>query len=409
MTVASEIKRESSESRTDVIHFGDVNMANVVLQSAGNNNPIDFIDIILDLLTSTELASTTDYIVDNATSAHITYTNPAPTNRTIVFSGTGLNTGSGTITGLDYKLNGTKLFTITDLALSASALDHVVDSYRNDQIPDTAALVALFKGVGWNIDLSGNALFSTFNGTGGNDTVQLGSATNIVYLDGGNDDFDLGAGDDVVYYLGGLGYREEGSVHIDGGTGHDRLTFTEGSDALVPYITEGMTIDLSGPIALQYFTITVENVEQISGTKFADIFVGTNKDEGMGGAGGGDEFTGGGGLDTLYGGTDAEDVFIYSKPSNSVGKNRDVIMNYEHNMDFFDLSRLHPETKNDSFTLVGEDALRKAGDLHFIQHNERGHDNDYTLIEANIDKKGKPDLQIEIHGLVDLTGGDFQL
>ena len=139
------------------------------------------------------------------------------------------------------------------------------------------------------------------------------------------------------------------------------------------------------------------------------IYGGAAREEFDGGTGF-DRISGGKGGDILTGGADG-DTFVYNTLKDSTVKpaGRDTITDFEHQLDRIDLSHLHPNTKNDEFRFVGDGALKRAGDLHFILHDAAGTKNDYTIVEGTVDANSRADFQIKLTGLITLSANDFIL
>lgn len=330
----------------------------------------------------------------------------------IDFTGSGLNSG-GTITGFTVSYQGTEEFTASgsDLMLSGANMGNAVG--------DTDLLKTLFGGISWNVDFSSSDIGVHFNGTGGNDTVKLTSNADVYGLDGGDDLVNLGDGDDTIIYYSVLGYSAAGTVKLDAGNGDDTLdlsgvTGNIYSDEVPTPLSHGLTINLNATtLDFGDFTLKYSNIESIIGTTFADNIIGTKGADVLMGGGaesGFDKFTGGGGLDDLWGTLGSEDRFLYTKAGDSkFGKNHDYILSFDHGMDKIDLSKLHPDTDNDHFTFVGSKKLAHAGDLHVVFHPGHAIFPSHTMVEANIDGKGGPDLQIQVACEEQLTKGDFML
>lgn len=126
----------------------------------------------------------------------------------------------------------------------------------------------------------------------GNDTF-TGSSVGDVILYGAN------KGDDKIYGMGGNDYimGSDGRNFIDGGKGDkDVLTYS-----MIHYEqgVKGVKVDLSRGEAINPWgkKDTITGIEDVRGTKFADTFIGTGKNEHFGGLEGNDTFTGGKGKD----------------------------------------------------------------------------------------------------------------
>ena len=130
-------------------------------------------------------------------------------------------------------------------------------------------------------------------------------------------DFDAAGGDDQLYGLGGNDLLEvaAGNHILDGGSDNDTLSF----NALGFALPNGVTVSLALQGAAQVTGIgsmTISNVENLSGTSFDDSLTGDGNANGLYGAGGNDNLSGGAGDDRLYG--DAI-VSAYDSTGNTVG------------------------------------------------------------------------------------------
>ncbi len=209
--------------------------------------------------------------------------------------------------------------------------------------------------------------------------------------------------------------------------------------------------DLGGVVHTGAFTITVLNVDpevvggntaanKLVGGAFADTFSGDGGADTLRGQGGNDKLFGGSGNDTLIGeggndilsgdvGADQltgglgrdmmtgganRDVFDFNALG-EMGKNsatRDVIKDFQHSIDDFDLSTIDAMSGpgNQKFSFIGTNAFTGVkGQLHWFQQNFVGTANDKTIVEGDVNGDGKADFQIEITGLKVLTKGDFIL
>ena len=130
-------------------------------------------------------------------------------------------------------------------------------------------------------------------------------------------DFDGAGGDDQLYGLGGNDLLEvaAGNHILDGGSGTDTLSF----NALGFALPNGVTVSLALQGAAQSTGIgsmTISNVENLSGSALDDTLIGDANANALYGAGGNDNLSGGAGNDTLYG--DAI-VSAYDATGNTVG------------------------------------------------------------------------------------------
>jgi Ca2+-binding RTX toxin-like protein len=313
------------------------------------------------------------------------------------------------INELDFSRNGGDAeFTVTGLSIDADELEQAI----NDAFFDFGeSLQAFLNGIGLQADLSAGQVGMKFQGLGGDDTVTMTNADDTYYVDGGTDLVSLGAGDDTVIAYAAFGFSAPGTVSIDGGAGTDILDLNPEGDGTYS-VKHGVTVDLEAEVVDlgEDWQLAVTEFEGMRGTKFADELLGSKSADMIEAGGGGDMITGRGGADDLTGSKKAADEFIYIKKGDSAaGNGHDTIIGFEHNKDSIDLSGLSPANGAHAFIFKGEGPLKNAGDLHFILHDSKGTDNDFTMIEANLDGKGGPDLQIELEGLVHLSKGDFVL
>jgi len=146
------------------------------------------------------------------------------------------------------------------------------------------------------------------------DSLSGNSANNNLYGDAGNDTLLGGSGDD--YLQGG-----EGVDKLDGGAGRDTLTGGEGADTLIggegidradyqndygiPAPTGlGVTVDLAANKATDNWghTDTLSGIEDVTGSRYADIITGDALDNNLYGHDGNDRIDAGDGRDHVNGG-----------------------------------------------------------------------------------------------------------
>jgi serralysin len=375
-------------------------MASLVAGTPGSTSEIDFPFAIYNAFAFTSGG----YVADSASEAHLLASGSGVPDSELHFTGTDLDKDTGTITGLEYTYDNKLNFIAAGLDLNVGAVKAAITGVASRQ-----PFVDLLSGIDWNIDLTAAKGSSKVYTTGGDDTVKFGTGNDQFTADGGNDTVNMGAGDDSVFAFSQFFRADHGITHINGGAGYDSINFYAGSPDDLTLPTHGLTIDLSKPVVKIFgYQIEWKNFESVGGSPLPDTFIGSSGNDVYAAAGGGDIITGGGGADKLFG-SYGEDVFVYKKVSDSQGTNIDTIFNYEHNVDYFDLSALHPATKNDQFKFVGEGDLTTVGDLHYYAHNERGTAHDYTMIEALVDDKPGVDFRIKLSGVYDLGTGDFIL
>jgi Ca2+-binding RTX toxin-like protein len=327
----------------------------------------------------------------------------------ITYHGSGFQTESGGIvTKLDYYVDFEKaMIGITGLSITLNALKAAI----SDATPDNfSGVLNLLRGIDWNLSIPTMAKSCEIFGSGGDDTFVLGTAADVYMLDGGNDDVDTGDGNDRIYASNYYGYSAPGTATVDAGAGTDTLFLTYRDHGEKDFFQTGQKVNLGGTLVFNGGSVTFSNLENVSGSTFADQIIGDGLANELDGRSGNDRITGAAGKDELTGGK-GDDRFAYLLQTDSkVGAERDVITDFVHGHDKIDLTKLHPGTANDKFVFIGDEKFHhKDGELHFTVHDEAGTKNDFTLIEADFNGNAKPDIQIELTGIVDLTKDDFML
>lgn len=137
---------------------------------------------------------------------------------------------------------------------------------------------------------------------GGNDIVEGGLGNDIIYGGTGNDIIRGDAGDDVIS-------PGDGVDSVDGGAGIDRLDLYWQDEGVA--MTTGVTVDLTTPSRNTGAATgdTYTNIENISGTAFADDLTGNAGDNEISGDAGNDILSGGDGADRLLGGIGNDTLF----------------------------------------------------------------------------------------------------
>lgn len=129
------------------------------------------------------------------------------------------------------------------------------------------------------------------------DTLAGDDFDNALFGMGGADTINAAGGDDGIVVTG------FGSV-VDGGAGDDIVSFWTTAFSGIPNdIASGVTYDLSvgGAQTSTGGTLTINNVENLSGSRSDDVLTGTVGDNVLGGSYGSDQLNGGNGNDALYG------------------------------------------------------------------------------------------------------------
>lgn len=147
-----------------------------------------------------------------------------------------------------------------------------------------------------NDTLFGNADDDRLFGGGGNDVLIGGDDIYDERVESGNDMLSGEAGNDTLYGGGG-------NDTLEGGADADTINGGEGTDtASYASSTAGVTVNLatganSGGDAAGD---TLTNIENLTGSNYADTLTGNTSANTLGGGGGADELRGGGGADVLY-------------------------------------------------------------------------------------------------------------
>jgi Ca2+-binding RTX toxin-like protein len=170
-------------------------------------------------------------------------------------------------------------------------------------------------------------------GTGANDTIFGLGGTDYIYAGKGNDTLDGGLGDD----------------HLFGGLGADALVGGAGIDTANYSMAEaGVSLDLvRGGRGGEALGDTFSEVENVTGSAFADIIAGNDADNQLRGGAGDDQLMGGAGSDFLFGGVGADtltggagaDIFALSTktygpgPWNYLSSTDDTIVDFQSGVD----------------------------------------------------------------------------
>jgi Ca2+-binding RTX toxin-like protein len=246
-----------------------------------------------------------DYMDGGADPDAVTYANELAGVRVDLAITTAQNTFGG---GIDTLIN------IEDLYGSAF----------NDTLLGTNGVNFISAGAGNDV-IDGRGGDDTLIGGAGDDTIFGGLGNDAILGDDGNDTIDGGAGDD--YIVGGTTGRDtliggdgndtiitsfDGAA-IQGGAGDDRISVNGGSNVIDggignDYVSIGgvvadLTIDLNVTTAQNYSsagTLTLTNVENISGGWGNDVITGNDAANFINGMYGTNVLNGGGGDDTIW-------------------------------------------------------------------------------------------------------------
>jgi parallel beta-helix repeat protein len=357
-----------------------------------------------------------------------------------------------------------------DTYIVESALDKIIDSAGIDTVKSsitttlaaglenlwllgTAALNGTGNTAG-NV-FTGNAAINILTGLDGNDTLDGGADAVTDTLDGGigNDTYVLAASNDIVIDVSGsdtitstitrsladyaaiekliligtaaingtgnaLANTITGNTAantIDGGLGLDTMAGGGGNDIYVvsqstDIVTEALNQGTDTVKSIATFVLGL-NVENLTLTGNAIINgTGNTLNNTIIGNSAANIITGGAGHDLMTGGL-GRDIFDFNAISETtkIATTRDVITDFKHLTDRFDLSTLDANTKiagNQVFSFLavkGAAFTGTAGQLHYLASGTN------TIVEGDINGDKIADFQIQLTGLKTLTAADFIL
>ncbi|MDO8456692.1 MAG: peroxidase family protein [Burkholderiaceae bacterium] len=272
---------------------------------------------------------------------------------------------------------------------------------------DTLSAIENLTGSNQADTLTGDTAANVLSGGGGNDTLNGGTS--------GNDTLVGGAGNDTYV--------------ID----HTGVTVTEagGAGSGTDTVQSSVTTTLSNNVE----NLTLTGAGNISGTGNGsnNVIVGNTGNNALSGGGGTDTITGGAGTDTITGGAGQDiltggtgkDTFVIAAnaESGTGAAARDVITDFASvsavtlaNSDIINVTAIDANTNggnanagNQNFTWIGTAAFSAAGQLRYVQVDNVGTANDYTLIEGNTGGSNAADFSIQLSGLHTLGAADFVL
>jgi Ca2+-binding RTX toxin-like protein len=138
------------------------------------------------------------------------------------------------------------------------------------------------------------------NGGAGNDTITGSDADNVLNGNGGKDTLNGAGGSDALNRGDGDGNQDAGAGGdvLHGGPGDDSVSYEEAKSSV------RVTIDgIAGDGAAGENDNVMRDVENVTGSRFADVLIGNSGPNVLQGGPGNDRLNGGGGADTLDGGS----------------------------------------------------------------------------------------------------------
>lgn len=401
----------------------------VIVEEAGEGT-----DTIISALTGTALQANVENIILNQTLDSNAYGNSLDN---VFYAGNGnniINGGTGTDTvSYNYATSAVNVW----LALSGA-------QGTGGSGADTLTNIENLNGSAYNDTLRGNALVNRLSGGDGDDTLDGGGGADVLIGGLGSDTYYVDAGDIVVeqvqaangggidtvitaqasYTLGANlenlvlsgsgaqnGYGNVLDNTIYAGDGNNVMNGFSGSDTVNYFNADaGVTIDLGLTTAQNTGGSGIDtllDLENLTGSTYADMLTGSAGDNIINGASGNDTIIGGAGSDELTGGAGA-DVFRYLSPEDSGAAEalRDLIIDFAAE-DVIDLSALDANTAVDGdqgFTFIGSadfSATDASGQLRY--------DAVLGVIYGSNDADADAEFSIALAGMPALTAEDFML
>jgi Ca2+-binding RTX toxin-like protein len=310
-----------------------------------------------------------------------------------ITGGSGDDTVDGGTGSDTFVLSGPKAhYTITPIAPGSFSVTDNVGSDGTDQITNVekiqfsdglVSLLGAIIGTSGNNLLTGTANADTIYGLGGDDTLSGVGGNDVLNGGDGNDSLDGGSGDDT----------------IDGGTGTNTASYASAASA----VTVSLLLESSAQNTHGGGTDTLSNIQNLTGSNFADTLIGDANANVLVGGTGDDTITGGSGDDTIDGGTGIDTLVLsgikanytitavgagaYTVTDNVGSDGTDHIVNVEK-LHFSDVTYTLPITGwtgNDSLTgTTGDDVINGLGGndvLNGLAGNDQlnGGDGDDTL------------------------------
>jgi hypothetical protein len=300
----------------------------------------------------------------------------------------------------------------------------------NDTFKNFGKVTGAVLGEGGNDIIINSGTFEGQVSLGAGDDIFTGGGKSESVEDGtGKDTYNLGGGDDFFYaYVGVLTGDQVDKVN--GGAGIDlydasamsadlfiNLDTVNRTDPIIPVELLASTATDKG--ANEIGTDTVKNFENVSGGSGWDIIFGNaganeingrSGNDDLFGLGGRDRLFGGSGLDNLFGGAGrdvlnggtglgfdlAADTFIYLSVTDSLpgALNRDIIFNFEDDVDRIDLSAINESIGGTMYFILGQNqpfTETFTGEIRALRTGTG------WVIQVDTGHDGKQDMAIEVN------------
>jgi Ca2+-binding RTX toxin-like protein len=281
--------------------------------------------------------------------------------------------------------------------------DDVLDG-SNGSRGDTASYAEATNGVAVDLAISG----PQNTGEGSDMLIGIENLTGSAFADtlkGSSDSNVLigGAGDDTLVGRGG-------SDRVEGGDGIDTVSY-EG-------VASGVQVNLNSAYNGTGYNgtgmDTLIDIENVTGSAFADTLIGNAGANALSGGAGNDVLTGGLGGDVLTGGAGSDVFDVNAANETPVGLNlRDIITDFQVGLDDIDLTNIDANASrwgDQSFRFIGTQEFHgKEGELRYQTFDQAGTANDITIVSGDINGDRVADFQLELTKVLQLSAGDFKL
>lgn len=256
----------------------------------------------------------------------------------------------------------------------------------------------------------------------GDDQFTGGNGREFVIDDKGSDKYSLGGGNDQYTVVALTG---DGTDTVDGGAGIDTYnaalagvgvninldTVAHNFSPHAPGLIIAANTGLQGvdKDIVKNFEVAIGSDfdDRIAGSAAANTLIGRDGADILFGYAGNDELSGGAGTDSLIGGAGKDrlsgglngDHFIFEKASDSTQTARDVILEFENNIDKIDLVAIDANTKNgsatnDAFVYIGSNGSLFTG----VAGQLRSYwSPDGWVFEGDTNGDKKADFAFEVH------------
>lgn len=171
----------------------------------------------------------------------------------------------------------------------------------------------------WEIEnLTGSGFSDDLTGDANNNVIHGGEGQDVIHGGGGRDDLYGDGGDDTIFTDTGM------PTNIDGGSGTDTADFSGRGPGF--YHPSGVYVNLATEVVSYYGPFnppngpkgTINDIENVNGTKFSDTLIGDAKNNILNGNAGDDKLIGNGG----------HDIFQFSSHNGVVDFGHDTVMDF---------------------------------------------------------------------------------